>query len=57
MSDREFREFEREALEKFLPHGQRRRVSDFLNRLSYQPLEATTLEGFEALAKKVGEQK
>ena len=55
MSDREFRDFAREALEKFLPPNRRGGMADFLNRLSYQALDATSLEGFEALASKVGE--
>ena len=54
LSDAEFRNFAREALEKFLPANRRGGMADFLNRLSYQPLDATTLEGYEELAAKVG---
>lgn len=54
MTDAEFRNFAREALEKFLPAGRRGGMADFLNRLSYQALDATTIEGFDELAKKVG---
>ena len=53
MDDAAFRNFAREALEKFLPAERRSGMADFLNRLSYQPLDATTLEGYEALAQKV----
>ncbi len=55
MTDGEFRNFAREALEKFLPADRRGSMASFLNRLSYQTLDATTLEGFDALAEKVGE--
>ena len=54
MSDGEFRNFAREALEKHLPAGRRGGLADFLNRLSYQPLDASATNGFDALAKKVG---
>ncbi|WP_347302077.1 glucose-6-phosphate dehydrogenase [Croceibacterium sp. TMG7-5b_MA50] len=53
-SDAEFRNFAREAVEKFLPAQRRGRMADFLNRLSYQPLDATNPEGYRALAEKVG---
>lgn len=55
MSDAEFRDFARAALEKFLPANRRGGMAEFLNRLSYQPLDATTLEGYKELAAKVGE--
>jgi glucose-6-phosphate 1-dehydrogenase len=54
MSDSEYRNFARAALEKYLPADRRGRMADFLNRLAYQPLDATTLEGYDALANKVG---
>ncbi len=54
MSDSEYRNFARAALEKYLPAERRGRMADFLNRLSYQTLDATTLEGYDDLAKKVG---
>ncbi len=55
MSDAEFQDFAREALEKFLPADRRGGMASFLKRLSYQTLDATTLDGFDALAEKVGE--
>jgi len=57
MTDAEFRNFARAAIEKYLPAGRRGAMADFLNRLSYQALDATTIEGFDDLAKKVGEPK
>ncbi|QDH35709.1 glucose-6-phosphate dehydrogenase [Porphyrobacter sp. YT40] len=57
MSDSEYRNFARAALEKYLPAERRGRMADFLNRLSYQTLDATTLEGYDDLAKKVGNPK
>ncbi len=54
MSDAEYRNFARAALEKYLPAERRGRMAEFLNRLSYQTLDATTLEGYDALATKVG---
>ena len=54
LDDGGYRNFAREALEKYLPGERRGSLANFLNRLSYQPLDATTLEGFEELAKKVG---
>jgi glucose-6-phosphate 1-dehydrogenase len=49
-----FRNFAREALEKFLPAERRGSVATFLNRLQYQPADATQEDGFAALAEKVG---
>lgn len=54
MSDGEFRNFAREALEKFLPAHRRGSMADFLNRIGYQALDVTTPEGFDELAAKVG---
>ncbi|MCB2084267.1 MAG: glucose-6-phosphate dehydrogenase (NADP(+)), partial [Sphingomonadaceae bacterium] len=54
LDDAGFRQFAREALEKYLPANRRSKMADFLNRLSYQPLDATTLDGYTELAKKVG---
>ncbi|MEM8726049.1 MAG: glucose-6-phosphate dehydrogenase, partial [Pseudomonadota bacterium] len=53
-SDQEFRQLAREALETYLPDARRGGMAQFLNKLSYQSLDATTLEGFDALAEKVG---
>ena len=52
--DAAFRNFARESLEKFLPADRRGSVATFLNRLAFQPLDATDTEGFGALAQKVG---
>ncbi|MXP41812.1 glucose-6-phosphate dehydrogenase [Altererythrobacter soli] len=57
MSDSEYRNFAREAVEKFLPHDRRGGIADFLNRLHYQPNDVTTSEGFDELAKQVGDSK
>ena len=54
MSDAEFRNFARAALEKHLPPNRRGGMAEFLNRLCYQSLDASTLEGFDALGDKVG---
>lgn len=53
MTDGEFRNMARAALEEFLPAERRGSMAQFLNRLTYQDLDATTLEGFDALADKV----
>jgi glucose-6-phosphate 1-dehydrogenase len=52
--DHGFRNFAREALEKFLPADRRGSVATFLNRLTYQPLDATHEDHFGQLAQKVG---
>ena len=44
----------RAALEKFLPADRRGSMATFLNRLRYQPLDATNAAGYQALAAKVG---
>jgi glucose-6-phosphate 1-dehydrogenase len=54
MTDGEYRNFARAALEKHLPADRRGRMADFLNRLAYQTLDATTREGYDDLARKVG---
>ena len=51
LSTSEFRNFAREALEKHLPAGRRGGVGTFLNRLSYEAVDATTQEGYDRLAK------
>ena len=53
LSTSEFRNFAREALEKHLPAGRRGGVGTFLNRLSYEAVDATTQEGYDRLAKQV----
>src|SRR6478736_1537991 len=57
MTDAEYRNFARAALEKFLPADRRGSMADFLNRLHYQPNDVTTPEGFDALATAVGDSK
>ena len=51
MTDAGFRNFARDALEKFMPAERRGGMADFLNRLSYQQLDVTAPEGF---AKQIG---
>jgi glucose-6-phosphate 1-dehydrogenase len=55
LSDSDFRNFARVALEKHLPANRRSGADEFLSRLCYQPLDASNGDGFEALAAKVGE--
>ena len=55
MDDAAFREMSRAALEEFLPAERRGSMATFLNRLSYQPLDASTVGGFDALAEKVAD--
>ncbi len=54
MDDAGYRNFAREALEKFLPAERRGGMGTFLNRLHYQPLDATDQGSYATLAKKVG---
>src|SRR5690348_3339500 len=56
-SDAEYRNFARAALEKYLPAERRGGMADFLNRLHYQPNDVTKPDGFDALAKQVGDSK
>ena len=55
MSDGEFRNFARAALEKYLPAERRGPLADFLNRLQYAPLDVTEPGAFAALAERIGE--
>ncbi len=55
MDDRGFMNMAREALEQYLPPDRRGSMARFLNRLGYQSLDATTPDGYQALARKVGE--
>lgn len=52
-----YRAFAGDALERFLPDDRKHKqqIAAFLERLSYQPLDASTLEGFDALAAKIGD--
>ena len=54
MDDDGYRNFARDALEKYLPEHRRAAIDPFLARLHYQPLDASQSEGFTALAEKVG---
>jgi len=54
LNDGEYRNFARAALEKYLPAERRGQMAGFLNRLAYQTLDATALDGYAALADKVG---
>ena len=52
--DASYRAFAREALEKYLPEHRRPAIEGFLERLSYQLLDASQADSFGALAQKVG---
>ncbi|MFM5932452.1 MAG: glucose-6-phosphate dehydrogenase [Novosphingobium sp.] len=54
LDDAGYRQFAREALEKYLPADRRGSMAEFLNRLHYQSLDANNTDGFAALADKVG---
>lgn len=56
-SDEEFRDFTRKALDTHLADDRKdaEAIEGFLARLQYQPLDASTLEGFDALAAKIGD--
>ncbi|SOB87091.1 glucose-6-phosphate 1-dehydrogenase [Sphingomonas guangdongensis] len=55
--DGSFREFARAALAEFLPEDRKddAAIASFLERVQYQPLDASTLEGYGALAAKIGD--
>jgi glucose-6-phosphate 1-dehydrogenase len=57
MTDTEFQEFARTALCEFLPDDRKAEglIDGFLDRLQYQPLDASKLEGFDVLAAKIGD--
>ena len=52
--DDSYRAFAREALEKYLPEHRKPAIESFLERLAYQPLDASQMHSFGALAEKVG---
>ncbi len=52
--DNSYRAFARVALDTYLPDDRKHAIDGFLERLSYQPLDASKPEGFDALAAKVG---
>ena len=49
-----YRELAKAALEKYLPAERRGSVASFLERLHYQPFDATDESGFGKLAEAVG---
>ncbi len=55
--DAEFREFARAALAEFLPEDRRddAKLASFLERLEYQTLDASNVDGFGDLAAKLGD--
>ena len=57
LDDASFREMARAALGEFLPDERKddSKLDGFLERLSYQPLDASNIGGFPALATKVGD--
>ncbi|MFU7528777.1 glucose-6-phosphate dehydrogenase [Qipengyuania sp. ASV99] len=55
IDESEFRDMARAALEEFLPAERRGDMARFLARLSYQQLDASSIDGFDALAQKVAE--
>lgn len=57
LSDKEYRDFARAALEEFLPADRKAEnmIDGFLARLQYQALDASTMEGFDDLAAKIGD--
>ena len=57
LDDAGFRAFASAALDEFLPADRKdpARLSGFLDRLHYQPLDASSLDGFAALADKLGD--
>ena len=52
LDDNGYRQFARKALETYMPVDRRGKMAEFLNRLNYQSLDATTLEGYRELAAK-----
>ena len=55
--DAGYRDVAREALGEFVPEDRRddAQIASFLERLSYQPLDASTIEGYDDLAAKIGD--
>jgi len=55
--DASYRKFARHALDEFLPEDRKdeKAVKTFLERIGYQALDASKVEGFPALAEKVGD--
>ncbi|MEE9434781.1 MAG: glucose-6-phosphate dehydrogenase [Sphingorhabdus sp.] len=57
LSDDEYRELATEALAQYLPDDRKNEaiIASFLERLCYQPLDASTIDGFDDLAAKLGD--
>lgn len=57
MDDAGYRDMARDALAEFLPEDRQNdaAIEGFLDRLGYQALDASTLDGFQALADKLGD--
>lgn len=57
LSDAEYRDFCAKALETYLPEDRKdaAAIAAFLARIQYQPLDASTIEGYDDLAKKLGD--
>ena len=57
LSDEEFRTLAKEALDQYLPDDRKdeAKIASFLKHLQYQPLDASTIEGFDDLAAKLGD--
>ncbi|OYY90758.1 MAG: glucose-6-phosphate dehydrogenase [Sphingomonas sp. 28-66-16] len=57
LDDAGYRAFVAKALDTFLPadRAQSDAIASFLDRVHYQPLDASTIEGFDALAEKLGD--
>jgi glucose-6-phosphate 1-dehydrogenase len=55
--DASYRDFARHALDKFLPADRKddAKLDRFVGRLSYQPLDASSTEGFPKLKEKLGD--
>ena len=57
LTDAGYRDFAAKALATHLPDDRKddAQIASFLDRVHYQPLDASTLEGFDALAAKLGD--
>ncbi|MEH6826938.1 glucose-6-phosphate dehydrogenase [Parasphingorhabdus sp.] len=57
MSDADYRAFASDALAEYLPDDRKNKdqIRSFLDRLLYQPLDASAIDGFGALADKLGD--
>ena len=55
--DASFRDFTKAALDEFLPDDRKDEaaIASFLERIGYQPVDASKTEGFPALSEKVGD--